>query len=131
MELPPETAADAARVAMPPPIPVSDSSPVDPRASAGDLQPATLVASDDQPPAPAKSVNVDMPRSAFIRRVAADDRDHDSDDGRARYRQGYRCARDHNVEVAQDCPPSSGDPAQQGCLDYASAQDRQSGDGNF
>ena len=126
MELSPETAADAARAAMPPPSLAPDTLPPEMSVKTQDAQPAVLdVGGDEQSPPTSQRVNAVVPATAAV--VEADVRDG----GRTRYREGYKWASDRRVEEARECPSSPGDPAQQGCLDYASDQDRSSDDHSY
>jgi hypothetical protein len=125
MGLAAETAADKARAAIPPPALAFNALPDEASARTSDTQ-ATLVPvsyEDRTAEPPVQDTANSHPTVA--------PRNDNRDDGRVRYRQGYNWARANDVEEVQDCPPSSGDPAEQGCLDYASRQTQPEDDGEY
>ena len=129
MDLPPETAEDTARAAMPPPTLAVETVPYGVSLDTSEARPAVMVVPSDEQGAPKAREDV-SPDAAVRADDDADDPGHAREQDRARYEAGFRWARNHEVEDARQCPPARGDPAEQGCLDYASAQDRSSGDGN-
>jgi hypothetical protein len=113
----------AAAPAQPPAMLPTTATPPRTEVVALRAQPAFLVARDSELATVTVERTAVEPARASVDPPGQDDSDQDPYRDNARYREGLRWARFHDVEEPRDCPSAPGDPAQQGCVDYARAQD--------
>ena len=131
MGLPPETAADEARAAMPRPVLASATSAAEPGVRGEDSQPAVLFVPGDEQAEARETTSAELQPSVAVGYPGSDYRSRARESDRARNDENARWARDRGAE-ARDCQMSPGDPAPQDCLDYyARERDPSSEDGGY